>query len=151
MPDEELKKAVCAAIDANAEKIIEIGETIWKNPEPGYREFKTAKLAAETFRSLGLPVKEGLGITGVRADLKLAGPGPVIAVLGEMDSLILPTHPQCDPATGAVHACGHNASMAGLLGAAIGLTRSGIADRMSGTVAFVAVPVEECIEIGWRL
>ena len=151
MPDEELKKAVCAAIDANAEKIIDIGETIWKNPEPGYREFKTAKLTAETFRALGLPVKEGLGITGVRADLKLGGPGPVIAVLGEMDSLILPSHPQCDPATGAVHACGHNASMAGLLGAAIGLTKAGIADQMSGTIAFVAVPAEECIEIGWRL
>jgi hypothetical protein len=38
MQKEELKAKVFAAIDANAAKIIEIGETIWKNPEPGYRE-----------------------------------------------------------------------------------------------------------------
>ena len=47
MAFEELKAKVFAAIDANAEKIINIGDTIWKNPEPGYREFKTAALAAE--------------------------------------------------------------------------------------------------------
>ena len=83
--------------------------------------------------------------------MALGGEGPVVAILGELDSLILPTHPQCDPATGAVHACGHNASMAGLLGAAIGLADAGIAGRMSGRIAFIATPAEECIEIGDRL
>ena len=151
MTKEELKAKVYAAIDANAEKIIDIGETIWKNPEPGYREFKTAELTAKIFKSLNLPTREKLGITGVRADMTFSEDAPVISILGEMDSLILPTHPECDPETGAVHSCGHNASMAGMLGAAIGIAAAGVDKELSGKIAFVAVPAEECIEIEKRL
>ena len=151
MAFEELKAKVFAAIDANAEKIINIGETIWKNPEPGYREYKTAALAADVMRSLGLSPREKLGLTGVRGDMTFSEDAPTIAILGELDSLILPNHPECDPETGAVHACGHNASMAGMLGAAIGLKAAGIEKELSGKIAFVAVPAEECIEIEKRL
>ena len=151
MPYDDLKKKVFAAIDANAEKIVEIGETVWKNPEPGYREYKTAALAAEVFKSLGLPTREKLGLTGVRADMSFSEDAPTIAILGEMDSLILPTHPECDPATGAVHSCGHNVSMAGMLGSAIGLAAAGIGNELKGRIAFIAVPAEECIEIEKRL
>lgn len=151
MSNAELKAKVLAAIDANAGQIIEIGDTIWKNPEPGYREYKTAALAAKIFKSLNLPTQEKLGLTGVRADMTFSSEGPTIAMLGEMDSLILPTHPECDPETGAVHSCGHNASMAGMLGAAIGIAAAGINSELSGKIAFVAVPAEECIEIEKRL
>ena len=151
MQKEELKAKVFAAIDANAAKIIEIGETIWKNPEPGYREYKTAALTADILKSLGLPTQEKLGLTGVRSDMTFTEDGPAIAILGEMDSLILPTHPECDPETGAVHSCGHNASMAGMLGAAIGLSAAGINSELAGKIAFIAVPAEECIEIEKRL
>ena len=44
MSKEQLKKRVLEAIDKRAAEIIEIGDTIWKNPELGYKEFKTAKL-----------------------------------------------------------------------------------------------------------
>ena len=152
MTGAELKKLAFDKIDALAEKIISIGDTVWKNPEPGYREYKTARLAAETFRSLGLTTREGLGITGLRADLESGNPdGPTIAVLGEMDSLILPDHPQCDPESGAVHSCGHNANFAGMLGAAMVLTDPEIAKELTGRIAFFAVPAEECIEIDKRL
>ena len=151
MAFDDIKAKVFAAIDANAEKIINIGETIWKNPEPGYREYKTAALTADVLRSLGLPTREGLGITGVRGDMTFSEAGPTIAILGELDSLILPTHPECDPETGAVHSCGHNASMAGMLGAAIGLSAAGVKDDLCGKIAFVATPAEECIEIEKRL
>lgn len=59
MTGAELKKLAFDKIDTLAEKIIAIGDTVWKNPEPGYREYKTARLAAETFRSLGLTTREG--------------------------------------------------------------------------------------------
>lgn len=152
MTKEELKQLAFQKIDAMAEKIIAIGDSVWKNPEPGYREYKTSKLASETLRSLGLTTQEGLGLTGLRADLKLGNPdGPIVAVLGEMDSLILPQHPQCDPQTGAVHSCGHNANFAGMLGAAMVLTDPEIAKELTGTLAFFAVPAEECIEIDHRI
>ena len=151
MTNAELKNKVFAAIDAHADEIIEIGDTIWKNPEPGYREYKTAALTAKIFKSLNLPTQEKLGLTGVRGDMNFSSDGPTVAMLGEMDSLILPTHPECDPETGAVHSCGHNASMAGMLGAAIGIAAAGIEKELSGKIAFIAVPAEECIEIEKRL
>ena len=147
---EELKQAVIAAIDAHRDEIIGIGETVWKNPEPGYREFKTAALATDVLRQQGLTVRDKLAITGLRADYAGANPGPTVAIIGEMDSLILPTHPDCDPATGAVHACGHHAHITGMLGAAIGLCQAQAAAELSGRVAFVGVPAEECIEADKR-
>ena len=59
-----LKQKVYDAVEANAEKIMEIGQTVWKNPEPGFREYKTASLAAETFTSLGLQYQDQLALTG---------------------------------------------------------------------------------------
>jgi amidohydrolase len=147
---QQLIQDVLAAIDASREKIIGIGTTVWKNPEPGYKEFKTSDLAAKTLTELGLSPKRKLSITGMRADLIGAKPGPSLAICGEMDSLILPSHPECDPATGAVHACGHNSHIATMLGAAIGLVQANAQNDISGKVAFIPCPAEECIETEWR-
>jgi metal-dependent amidase/aminoacylase/carboxypeptidase family protein len=66
-----------------------------------------------------------LALTGVRADVAgRAGAGPTFALLGELDGLVVTGHPVADPQTGAAHACGHNAQVAGLLGAAMGLLDS---------------------------
>ena len=103
----ELKNVLSAVketIDRHAAELIEVGDHIWKNPEPGYREEKTSAYLAGKLEELGLKVKRGLALTGFRADIDTGRPGPVLAVLGELDSLILPNHPQCDKKTGAVHA-----------------------------------------------
>ena len=147
---QQLIKDVLAAIDANRDKIIDIGTTVWKNPEPGYKEFKTSDLAAKTLTDIGLTPKRNLSITGMRADLNGVKPGPSLAICGEMDSLIIPTHPECDPATGAAHACGHNSHIASMLGAAIGLVQANAKNDISGKIAFIPCPAEECIEIEWR-
>ncbi|MCP3966331.1 MAG: amidohydrolase [Lentisphaerae bacterium] len=148
---EELKKLVCEAIDLAQEEIIEIGEYIWNNPETGYKEHKAGKLVAEKLKSLQLPCFRNLAITGCRADLDTGKPGPVFAVLGELDSIILPTHPAANPETGAAHACGHNIQIANLIGAAIGLTATGVTDSLAGKIAFIAVPAEEFNQTDFRL
>ena len=60
-------------------------------------------------------------------------------------------HPEADPATGAVHACGHNAQVAGLLGCAMGLLAAEVMPHLAGRVVFFAVPAEEGGDLGWRL
>ena len=50
----ELKELVCGEIDRHRDELIEFGTEIWKHPEPGYREFRTAKAAAEKLEKLGL-------------------------------------------------------------------------------------------------
>ncbi|MDQ0288623.1 amidohydrolase [Oligosphaera ethanolica] len=147
---ESLKKQVLKAIDDQADAIVAIGDSVWKNPESGYREVKTGKLAVKTLRGLGLATRDGLALTGARADLDSGRPGPVLALLGEMDALVIPSHPEADPVTGAAHACGHNTHIAGMLGAAMGLVKADAANDLAGKIAFITAPAEECIELDYR-
>ena len=77
-------------------------------------------------------------------------PGPELLILGELDSIICPSHPEADPVTGAVHSCGHNAQCAGLVGIAAALREPGILDGLSGRIRLCAVPAEELLEIEYR-
>src|SRR5215469_873201 len=147
---DEVKRAVCEAIDRRADAIIELGETILRHPETGFNELKTAALVAERMRALGLAPHTGLALTGVKGRLAGAATGPRLAVIGELDSLRTSEHPLADPATGAAHSCGHNAQIAGMLGAAIGLTAAGIAHHLAGEIIFFAVPAEEFIDVEER-
>ncbi|MBI3636945.1 MAG: M20/M25/M40 family metallo-hydrolase, partial [Candidatus Rokubacteria bacterium] len=152
MNREELRARVFRAIDARAETIVGIGERIRRHPELGFKEVKTAALVDDTLRGLGLGTRTGLALTGVRADVPgRAGDGPTLALLGELDALIVAGHPEADAATGAVHACGHNAQIAGLLGAAMGLHDADAFAHLAGRVVFFAVPAEEGSDIAWRV
>ena len=147
----ELKDSVCRAIDRNAERIIGLGERIRRQPELGFKEFKTARLAEETLGELGLKPRSGLALTGVRAEVAGAKDGPTFALLGELDGLVVAGHPVADPQTGAAHACGHNAQIAGLLGAAMGLVGAKAFEHLAGRVVFFAVPAEEYGDVAWRV
>ena len=152
MTKTELKQRVHAAIDRRGQEIIRIGERICDHPELGFKEVKTAALVEETLRGIGLGPKGGLALTGVRAEAAGGkGGGPTFALLGELDALVVTGHPQADPATGAAHACGHNAQIAGLLGAAMGLMDAHALEHLAGRVVFFAVPAEEYGDIAWRI
>src|SRR5262245_11253328 len=132
--------------------MIALGGTIRRHPVLGFKEVKTARLVEETLGQLGLGPKSGLALTGVRADLAgRAGEGPTFAVLGELDGLVVAGHPEADAQTGAAHACGHTAQVAGMLGAAMGLVDAKAAEHLAGRVAFFAVPAEEYGDIEWRV
>src|SRR5580693_1754799 len=136
---DQLKRAVCEAIDRHADTIIDLGETILRNPETGFNELKTAALVAQHMTSLGLAPRTG------RAS------GPRLAFIGELDSLRTSEHPLADPTTGAAHSCGHNAQIAGILGAAIGLCDAKGAEELAGEIIFFAVPAEEFIDVEERM
>ena len=151
MTTDDLKARVCAAIDERRDEIVGIAREIAGQPETGYKEVKTAQRVARAFRELGLTPRERLAVTGVRADVKAGGDGPTVAVLGELDALVVRDNPQADPQTGAVHACGHNAQIASMLGAGMGLLASGVLDDLAGRLVLFAVPAEEYVEIEYRL
>jgi len=152
MTKAELKQRLSEAVDRRADEIIGVGEQIRRHPELGFKEVKTAKLVEDTLRRLGFTPQTGLALTGVRADAAGGrGPGPTFALLGELDALTVSGHPEADPATGAAHACGHNAQVAGLLGAAMALQDTGAFEHLSGRVVFFAVPAEEGGDLEWRM
>ena len=148
---DDVKRAVCEAIDRQSEKIVNVGETIRKSPELGFKEFKTSRLVEETMREIGLLPKGGLAITGVRGEARGKTDGPTFALLGELDGLVVAGHPVADPATGAAHACGHNAQVAAMLGAALGLVGAKAFEHLAGRVVFFAVPAEEYGDVAWRV
>jgi amidohydrolase len=148
---DDVKRSVCEAIDRRAEEIISLGEKIRHHPELGFKEFKTAAVVEEKLRGLGLSPKTGLALTGVRAEVQGAKEGPTFALLGELDGLVVVGHPIADPQTGAAHACGHNAQVAGLLGAAMGLLDAKAFGHLAGRVVFFAVPAEEYGDVEWRV
>ena len=141
---------VLQAVEAYQDTILAAERHIWKNPESGYKEWKTHAYLKAKYEELGYTVTEAGNIPGFWMDIDTGRPGPRIAVFGEMDSLIVPTHPECDPETGAVHACGHHCQSAALLGVAAALKAPGALDNLSGSIRLIVVPAEELIELGYR-
>lgn len=138
------------AVENKRSLILEAERHIWENPETGYREWKTHEYLFDIFQSLGLKAVPFGNIPGFYADLDTGRPGPKLGIFGEMDALLIPTHPESDPQTGAVHACGHHTQCAALVGIAAGLSAPGALDGLSGSIRLIAVPAEEGIESGFR-
>ncbi|MFD6423470.1 amidohydrolase [Streptomyces sp. NPDC060198] len=143
-----LKERARAAIEGYRERLLDLSEDLQRHPETGFREHRTAAKVAGWFTELELPFESGLSLTGVKARMSGRTQGPTVAVLGELDALVLPRHPLADPETGAAHACGHHAQVASMIGAAIGL--AAVRQHLDGDVAFLAVPAEESVELEWR-
>jgi len=146
----DLKAAVCSAIDARSDEIVGIARDIFANPEPGFREQATSGRVAAKLQEWGIPFERGLALTGLKSCLAGGADGPTVGIMGELDSHIVPGHPDCNPSTGWVHACGHNAQIGSMLGAGLGLASSGVLPDLAGRVALLAVPAEEYIEIEYR-
>lgn len=143
-------KDIKSAVEKYTELILDAERFIWKHPETGYKEFETSQYMAETFKSLGYELVMAEGITGFYTVLDTKRPGPEVMILAELDSIICPEHKAADPNTGAVHACGHNAECAALIGIAAALKEPGILDKFSGKIRLCAVPAEEILEIEYR-
>lgn len=137
-------------IDRNIDIIKESEKFLWANPETGYREWKSSKYLEEQYKKLGYTLTCAGNIPGFYTDIDTGRPGPKVMLLSELDSLICKDHPDAAPVTGAVHACGHNAQGAALLGVAAALKEDGALDGLSGSVRLCIVPAEELIEIGYR-
>lgn len=138
------------AVEKHRKLILDALSYIWKNPETGYREWKTHAYLEEGFAKLGYELTLAGDIPGFTAEIDTGRPGPTVAVFGEMDALLNPDHPEADPATGACHTCGHCAQTAALLGLAAALKEPGVLDDLSGKIRLVVVPAEELIEVEYR-
>ncbi len=125
-------------------ELTETRRVIHRHPELGFQEVRTAALVSERLRSLGLTVKEGVARTGVVGLLQGGRPGKTILLRADMDALPIQEASGAEYASkipGVMHACGHDAHTAMLLGAARVLMAR--RDRLAGNVKFVFQPAEE--------
>ena len=150
MTREELKRKVCEAIAARKDDIIALGESIFNEPELGYKETKTAGKVERVFTELGIPFDSGLALTGVKGRMKGRQSKYSVAVIGELDAVVCPDHPNADPISGAAHCCGHNVQIAAMAAVGMGLKDAGAMEYLAGDVVLFAVPAEEYVEITYR-
>lgn len=137
-----------ALVEKHRAKILEVERYVWKHPETGFREWNTTKYLAEIFEAAGYTLHMAGDIPGFYADIDTGRPGPRVVILGEMDALVAPNHPEA--VNGAAHACGHNAQCAALVGVALALKEPGALDGLCGSIRLMAVPAEELIELEFR-
>ncbi|MEL7448493.1 MAG: amidohydrolase [Pseudomonadota bacterium] len=142
-----------AATERASDTVVELRHYFHANPELGNREFNTAKKIAARLRELGFDdIEEGIAHTGVVAVLKGGLPGPTVALRADMDGLPVTEQTGLPFAskvttdwqgteTGVMHACGHDAHMAILLGVAEVL--SSMREQIPGNVKFIFQPAEE--------
>ncbi len=135
------------------ERVVAWRRDIHRHPELGNRETRTAGIVAEWLEELGLEVRTGVAHTGVVGVLRGPDPdGPVVALRADMDALPVTEETGLPYASrvrttyrgrevGVMHACGHDAHTAILMGAAGAL--AGIRDRLPGHVVFLFQPAEE--------
>ena len=148
---DETEQKIINIIDAHRDQIIDFAKDIYTHAELGYKEFRTAEKFANFMKALGLPTKEHLAVTGVKAYLNEEKKDNVsLALIGELDALRIPEHKYANPETQGAHCCGHHAQLAGVIGAAIALTNPEVKEKLDGQVVLFAVPAEEYGEIEFK-
>ena len=150
--DANLKESLEKDLDNLMTKVIEWRHDIHENPELGNREFRTAKKVADHLTSLGMDVETGIAHTGVVGLLTGDLPGPTIAIRADMDALPVVEKTGLPYASkvktvymgnevGVMHACGHDAHVAILMGVAEFFSKN--KDQLKGSIMFIFQPAEE--------
>ncbi|MBO7150002.1 MAG: amidohydrolase [Clostridia bacterium] len=141
---------VTKIVEKYSDLILNAERDIWEMPEPGYFEYKTNAYMIKAFEDLGYTLTKAEDITGFYTTIDTGKAGPTLLILAELDCVLCDSHPECDKETGYVHACGHHAQCATLLGIAAALKEKEVLEGLSGKIKLCCVPAEEGIQISKR-
>ena len=148
----DLKQDLDEQLDPLMNKVIAWRHNLHQNPELSNREYKTSKKVATHLRSLGIKVETKIAYTGVVGLIEGGLPGPTIALRADMDALPVEEKTGLPFASkeratylgqsvGVMHACGHDAHVAILMGVAEFLAKNK-AD-IKGNIMLIFQPAEE--------
>jgi amidohydrolase len=145
MPEVISNAEIMEQAQALHEKIRAWRREIHRYPELGFTETRTAGLVSKTLHDLGLEIETEVAKTGVVGTIK-GGEGPTVALRADMDALPITEQNGTDfdsTRPGLMHACGHDAHTAVLLGAATLLKGWADQGRLPGTIRLLFQPSEE--------
>ena len=128
------------------EWIRDVRRDLHAHPELAFKEFRTTERIREILTGLGWDARPVPGCTGVVGLLHGRGHGPVIALRADIDALPiteLNEVPYRSKNEGVMHACGHEANTAIMLGLARKIVDTGLLSRARGAVKLIFQPAEE--------
>ena len=143
MPDLLSRDQLKAEVKAAQQELLAIRRHLHAHPELSGNEHQTAALVAGELRKLGWRVQEGVGRTGVLAELGPSG-GPVVALRVDMDALPVEERtglPYASLNQGLMHACGHDIHTT--VGLGVARILGPLAEQLVGTVRLLFQPAEE--------
>ena len=144
-----MKNVIFEQCHRHFDDIVAIRRDIHQHPELGFDVHRTAGIAADALRALDIPVRTGIGRTGVVGDLEVPGASKRIALRADMDALPiqeLTDVPYKSKIDGKAHLCGHDAHTAMLIGTARILSH--LRDDLKTHVRFIFQPSEEALPGG---
>lgn len=135
---EQLRKEAVASVEKQAQKLYDMGDWMYHNPEPGYLEKEAVKLLTGYLKSNGFKVEVGIaGLeTAFKAEYKFGTGGPTVAYIVEYDALR-------GPGNTAFHGCQHNLQGPAGLGAAVAVKQTMEKNKIAGRIWVVGTPAEE--------
>ncbi len=147
-----LKETIQNLTDKIFPEILEIRRFIHQHPELSFHEYKTAEYICTVLGKENIAYRKGIAGTGILADIKGQGNGPIVGLRADMDALPIQEENTIDYRSvndGQMHACGHDVHTACLIGAARILNE--LRDQFPGKVKFIFQPAEEKAPGGARL
>jgi amidohydrolase len=148
-----LKDRIKSLAQDYKQEVIDLRRHLHSHPELSFKEFQTAAFVAEKLKAIGITEIESKATTGWSALIKGKNPEKkVVALRADMDALpIIEANevPYKSQNPGVMHACGHDAHTASLLGAAKILHE--VRDQFEGTIKLIFQPGEEIIPGGASL
>ena len=148
-----LKDRIKSLAQAHKQEVIDLRRHLHSHPELSFKEFQTAAFVADKLKEIGITQIESKATTGWSALIEGKNPGKkVVALRADMDALpIIEANevPYKSQNPGVMHACGHDAHTASLLGAAKILYE--VRDQFEGTIKLIFQPGEEIIPGGASL
>lgn len=137
-------------IDLVKNRMIDLSEEVFKNPELGFKEFETNKAICKILDEYNLSYKSDIAITGIKSTIESKKEGPHIALLCEMDSVPSTEHTYLGKKDNCAHSCGHYAQIGVMLGTYIALKEAKVLDELGGKISFIATPAEEYCDFDYR-
>lgn len=141
----ELKNKITQLVEKYFDEVVNIRRHIHENPELSFQEFETSKYITSLLDSWNIKYKSGIAITGIVCTIEGKNPDKkIIALRADIDALPINEEnniPYKSKNNGVMHACGHDAHTASLLGTLRIL--NDLKDQFEGTIKFIFQPAEE--------
>ena len=150
----EKQQLILKNVDLHKQEVLDAERWLWAHPQTGYTEWEANEYLIEKWEALGYKLVRAdqdpnYGkIPGFYTDIDTGKPGPMFAIMGELDALDIANHPES--VNGMTHCCGHHGQGAAMLGVAAALKEPGALDGLCGKIRLMMVPAEEMIQLAFR-